>query len=116
MLINDKTKIDSSHVITNFELKKALLISDHPALLNGIFHFIKSNLIGVEITFTGNWDKYKSANLDLKDSFIILSPFKESESEIISQISHFYELDIPVLLMHDSNLDDSLKDILKIAK
>jgi DNA-binding NarL/FixJ family response regulator len=44
-----------------------------------------------------------------------LSPFKESEAEIITQISHFYELDIPVLLMHDSNLDDSLKDILKIA-
>jgi len=115
MLTNDKVQIDSKHVITNFELKKALLISDHPALLNGIFHFIKSNLVGVEITFSGNWDKYKSSNLNLKDSFIILSPFKESEAEIITQISHFYELDIPVLLMHDSTLDDSLKDILKIA-
>ena len=115
MLINDKVKIDSTEPAPNFELKKALLISDHPALLNGIFHFIKSNLVGVEITFTGNWDKYKSSNLNLKDSFIILSPFKESEAEIITQISHFYELDIPVLLMHDSNLDDSLKDILKIA-
>jgi len=115
MLINDKVQIDSKHVISNFDLKKALLISDHPVLLDGIFHFIKSNLVGVEITFSGNWDKYKSSNLNLKDSFIILSPFKESEAEIITQISHFYELDIPVLLMHDSTLDDSLKDILKIA-
>jgi DNA-binding NarL/FixJ family response regulator len=115
MLMNDKAKIDSNFVSSKFELKKAVLVSDQPALINGIFHFIKSNLVGIEVIFTGNWDKYRNTNLNLQDAFIILCPFKESESEIINQISHFYELEIPVLLMHDSNLDDSLKDILKIA-
>ena len=115
MLINDKAKIDSNYVPPKFELKKAVIVSDQPTLVNGIFHFIKSNLVGIEIIFTGNWEKYMNANLNLQDSFVILSPFKESESEIINQISHFYELEIPLLLMHDSDLDDSLKDILKVA-
>lgn len=115
MLINDKINVDSNNVTNNFELKKALIISDHPTLVNGIFHFINKNLVGIEVIFTGNWAKYKSTDLNMKDSFIVLSAFKQSEAEIIAQISHFYELDIPVLLMHDSNLDDSLKDILKIA-
>jgi DNA-binding NarL/FixJ family response regulator len=115
MLINDKAKIDSNYVPSKFELKKAVIVSDQPTLVNGIFHFIKSNLVGIEIIFTGNWEKYMNANLNLQDSFVILSPFKESESEIINQISHFYELEIPLLLMHDSDLDDSLKDILKVA-
>jgi DNA-binding NarL/FixJ family response regulator len=112
---NSNVQLKSNHVLNNFELKNALLISDQPALLNGIFHFIKSDLVGVEVIYNGSWNKYKNGNLNLKDSFVILIPFKESESEIIAQISHFYELDIPVLLMHDSALDDSLKDILKIA-
>jgi DNA-binding NarL/FixJ family response regulator len=115
MLINDKAKIDSNNVPSKFELKKAVLVSDQPTLVNGIFHFIKSNLVGIETIFNGNWDKYRNTNLNLQDTFVVLCPFKESETEIINQISHFYELEIPVLLMHDSNLDDSLKDILKIA-
>jgi hypothetical protein len=108
-------QLNSNHAINHFELKNAVLISNQPALLNGIFHFIKSDLVGVEIIYSGSWDKYRNSNLNLTDSFVILIPFKESETEIIAQISHFYELDIPVLLMHDSALDDSLKDILKIA-
>lgn len=108
-------QLNSNHDINHFELKNAVLISDQPALLNGIFHFIKSDLVGIEIIYSGSWDKYRNANLNLTDSFVILIPFKEREAEIIAQISHFYELDIPVLLMHDSALDDSLKDILRIA-
>ena len=115
MLINDRAKLDLNQMSSKFELKKAILVSDQPALINGIYHFIKSDLVGIEIIFTGNWDKYKSTNLNLQDSFVILCPFKESEGEIVNQISHFYELEIPVLLMHDSNLDESLQDILKIA-
>ena len=115
MLINDKVKGNSSVVEKQVHLKKAVLICDSPTLINGIYHLVKDDLVGIEITFTGNWDDYKRSNVDLKDSFIILSTLRMNEGEILSQISHFYEMEIPILLMHDSNLDDSLTEILKIA-
>lgn len=115
MLINDKAKLNSNVIENHVDLKKAAIICESPTLVNGIYHLVKNDLVGIEIIFTGNWDDYKRSNVNLKDSFIILSTVKINEGEVLSQISHFYEMEIPVLLMHDSNLDDSLTEILKIA-
>jgi DNA-binding NarL/FixJ family response regulator len=115
MLINDKAKLNSNVIENHVDLKKAAIICESPTLVNGIYHLVKNDLVGIEIIFTGNWDDYKRSNINLKDSFIILSTVKINEGEVLSQISHFYEMEIPVLLMHDSNLDDSLTEILKIA-
>ena len=115
MLINDKAQLNSNVIENHVDLRKAAIICESPTLVNGIYHLVKNDLVGIEIIFTGNWDDYKRSNVNLKDSFIILSTVKINEGEVLSQISHFYEMEIPVLLMHDSNLDDSLTEILKIA-
>jgi len=115
MLINDKAQLNSNVIENHVDLRKAAIICESPTLVNGIYHLVKNDLVGIEIIFTGNWDDYKRSNVNLKDSFIILSTVKINEGEVLSQISHFYEMEIPVLLMHNSNLDDSLTEILKIA-
>ena len=88
MLINDKVKSNSSVVEKQVHLKKAVLICDSPTLINGIYHLVKDDLVGIEITFTGNWDDYKRSNVDLKDSFIIMSTLKMNERERYFLRSH----------------------------
>ena len=97
------------------ELKKVVIINDQPLFLAGIKNYLEVNLVGIEIVFAGSWLDYSTAKISLSGVFVILSSQNQSEGEINSQISHFYEIGIPVLLMHDKDLDVSLSEIIKLG-
>jgi len=116
MSIGVKTSESLLSTVTNKkELKKVVIINDQPLFLNGIKSYFELNLLGIEIVFAGTWFDYSTSKVSLSEVFAILTSQNQTESEINSQISHFYEVEIPILLMHDSDLDFSLKEILKFG-
>ena len=116
MSIGVKTSESLQSAVTNKkELKKVVIINDQPLFLNGIKNYFELNLLGIEIVFAGNWFDYSTSKVSLSEVFAILTSQNQTQSEITNQISHFYEIEIPILLMHDSDLDFSLKEILKLG-
>jgi DNA-binding NarL/FixJ family response regulator len=97
------------------ELKKVVIINDQPLFLAGIKSYVEVNLVGIEIVFAGSWFDYSTSKISLSEVFAILTSQNQTESEINSQISHFYEIETPILLMHDKDLDFSLNEILKLG-